>query len=56
MYASVKYDGTNVGRDETGLMYGRNKTITAGTTLYQRTPLKMVEKIDVSAIRAELLS
>ena len=27
IYATVKYDGTNVGRDETGLMYGRNKII-----------------------------
>ena len=43
VYASVKYDGTNIGRDETGLMFGRNKTIKAGTTLYQRAPLKMVE-------------
>jgi hypothetical protein len=34
VYASVKYDGTNVGRDETGLMYGRNKTIKAGTGSY----------------------
>ena len=56
VYASVKYDGTNVGRDENGLMYGRNKTIKVGTGSYQKTPLKMVEKINVVAIRAELVA
>ena len=29
--ASQKYDGTNVGKDETGLMYGRNLTIPSAT-------------------------
>ena len=43
MYATVKYDGTNVGRDETGFMYGRNKTIKAGTKSYQKTPLDKAE-------------
>lgn len=56
IYASVKYDGTNVGRDETGLMYGRNKTIKAGTKSYQKTSLDKVEKINTAAIKAELVA
>jgi len=31
---SQKYDGTNVGRDEDGMMYGRNKLISATTKSY----------------------
>lgn len=34
VFATVKFDGTNVGRDETGLMYGRNKTIKPKTKAY----------------------
>lgn len=56
IYASVKYDGTNVGRDETGLMYGRNKTIKSGTKSYQKTPLDKVEKINTAAIKALLVA
>jgi hypothetical protein len=37
-------------------MYGRNKTIKLGTSSYQKTSLKLVEKIDVQAIRAELVA
>jgi len=31
VFASVKYDGTNVGINTDGVMYGRNKKIAAGT-------------------------
>ena len=31
---SQKYDGTNVGRDEDGMMYGRNKLISESTKSY----------------------
>ena len=55
VYASVKYDGTNIGRDTTGLMYGRNKVIKAGTKSYQKTPLASVEKIDTEKIFNELI-
>ena len=56
VFATIKFDGTNVGRDETGLMYGRNKTIKAGTKAYQKAPLANVEKIDTVAIKKELLA
>jgi len=37
-------------------MYGRNKTIKVGIGSYQKTSLKIVEKINAVAIRAELVA
>lgn len=50
VFASIKYDGTNVGLDTDGVMYGRNKKIAAGTKSYQKAPLVGVGKIDASKV------
>jgi len=52
--ASHKYDGTNVGKDESGLRYGRNQTIPTQTKSYQKTSLEGVEKLDAAAIKADI--
>ncbi len=49
--ASHKYDGTNVGKDETGLLYGRNLTISSKVKSYQKTPLDALNKIDVALVK-----
>lgn len=49
--ASQKYDGTNVGKDEFDVMYGRNQTIAATTASYQKTPLDGVKVLNVKAIK-----
>lgn len=55
-FASEKYDGTNVGIDTNGLMYGRNKTIPAKTKCYQKTDLSCVGEINSQKILTELAS
>jgi hypothetical protein len=52
---SKKYDGTNVGIDCEGEMYGRNMMIQKGADDYQKTSLKHVKTCDVQAIRDKLL-
>ena len=54
--ASHKYDGTNVGKDESGVKYGRNQTIPPGTKSYQKTTLEFVEKLDAAAVKADLIA
>lgn len=46
VFATVKYDGTNVGIDSDGLMYGRRKVIPKTTKAYQKTKLDFVQKIE----------
>lgn len=50
IYASIKYDGTNVGIDTDRVMYGRNKKIAKGTKSYQKSPLTGVHQIDANLI------
>jgi len=52
--ASQKFDGTNVGKDTNGLMYGRNKMIPFNAGSYQKTNIDFVKKMDVNPIRDEL--
>ena len=52
--ASQKFDGTNVGKDTNGLMYGRNKMIPFTAGSYQKTNIDFVKKMDVNPIRDEL--
>ena len=51
VFAAIKYDGTNVGRDEEGKMYGRNLEIHPLADTYQKCKLDNVEKIDTVAIK-----
>lgn len=55
VFASVKYDGTNVAIDTEGLLYGRNKTIPSKTKSYQKTSLDCVRKIDSNLVLNEIL-
>jgi hypothetical protein len=48
---SQKYDGTNVGKDEYGQLYGRNKMILEPITKYQNTNLTCVKEIDVAKLK-----
>ena len=48
---SQKYDGTNVGRDEYGDCYGRNKMIGDKESSYQKTDLKCVRAVDAAKIK-----
>jgi hypothetical protein len=52
--ASQKFDGTNVGKDCEGLMYGRNKMIPFSTGSYQKTNIDFVKKMNVNPVRDEL--
>ena len=49
--ATQKFDGTNVGKDSDGNMYGRNKMIGSQTETYQKMSLHGVKKIDVKPVR-----
>jgi hypothetical protein len=48
---SQKYDGTNVGIDEFGNCYGRNKMIGAKESSYQTADLKCVRAVDAAKIK-----
>lgn len=50
--ATQKYDGTNVGQDEHGVLYGRNHTIPADAQTYQKTPLAPLRKVEAASILA----
>ena len=52
--ASWKYDGTNVGKDPEGNMYGRNYMIAPTANSYQKTDLTFVKKLEVAPIRDEI--
>jgi len=45
-----------VGKDESGVMYGRNLLIPGNVQSYQKTPLTYVKNIDVAAVKADLLN
>lgn len=53
--ASVKFDGTNVGKDEDGTMYGRNKLIADSAKSYQKTTLDGVNAVDSAKIKAKVM-
>lgn len=53
---TLKYDGTNVGKDSTGLAYGRNQTILPSAERYLKTSLKDVRALDVTVLRRAVLS
>lgn len=48
---SVKMDGTNVGMDCYGNLYGRNLMIAPDARVYQATGLEAVRRVDVRAVR-----
>ena len=48
---SQKFDGTNVGIDEFGDCYGRNKMIGAKESSYQKTDMKCVRAVDAAKIK-----
>jgi len=48
---SQKYDGTNVGVDEFGKAYGRNRMIGDKDSHYMKTDLKCVRSIDAAKIK-----
>ena len=52
---SQKYDGTNVGKDENGEMYGRNKMIGPKESSYQKTDLKCVKAIDAAKMKESFI-
>lgn len=52
--ASHKFDGTNVGKDQDGRLYGRNKMVNPNAQSYQKTPLDALKGIDVAAIKKEI--
>ena len=57
MLATEKYDGTNVGKDEHGLLYGRRLMIPSGEgRSYQHTPLTAVNRVDTARMKADLFA
>jgi len=52
---SVKYDGTNLGKDKNGNFYGRRYKLDANIKKYQGVSLVPLYEIDVAAILADLL-
>ena len=53
---TVKVDGTNVGIDATGAVYGRNQMADPSATKYMKTDLTLLKSVDVSAIQGQLES
>ena len=54
--ASVKIDGTNVGKDAEGNMYGRNQMVHPGADTYQKTSLAAVKEVDVATVLEKILA
>jgi len=54
MQATQKYDGTNVGKDENGIMYGRNLLISDSAGNYQKTSLAGVKALNVKTLKTTL--
>ena len=54
--ASVKIDGTNVGKDAEGNIYGRNQMVQPGADTYQKTSLVAAKEVDVATVLAKVLS
>jgi hypothetical protein len=52
--ATQKFDGTNVGKDEHGVMYGGTLQIPESAGNYQKTPLDGVRAIDTAVVKADL--
>lgn len=52
--ASQKFDGTNVGKDTNGLMYGRNKMIPGTTNSYQKTKIDELKAMDINPLVSEI--
>ncbi len=60
VFASLKFDGTNLGKDIDGKLYGRNLMVKEDADTYQDVPVRgekgwKVEHIDVRLLAAELL-
>ena len=53
--ATHKFDGTNVGKDEHGSLYGRNQTILPQAGAYQKTPLTHARAVNAAAIKVAVL-
>lgn len=52
--ASHKFDGTNVGKDQDGKLYGRNKMINPNAKSYQKTSLDALKNIEVAPVKKEI--
>jgi len=52
--ATHKFDGTNVGKDQDGKLYGRNKMVNPNAKSYQKTPLDALKGIDVAVVKKEI--
>ena len=51
MFATEKLDGTNVGKDDAGQIYGRRLLIADDKTDYQQTSLESVRTINISRVK-----
>ena len=54
VFATEKLDGTNVGKDELGQMYGRRCLIGNLSEFYQKTSLKKVKQADIAKLKIYL--
>ena len=52
--ATEKLDGTNVGKDDEGNIYGRRLLIDKGKTSYQRVSLDRVKTADICKVKMEI--
>jgi hypothetical protein len=48
---TYKYDGTNLGKDQDGQLYGRNKMVDPDAKFYQKTSTDALKNIDVLLIK-----
>ena len=53
---SLKIDGTNVGKDAEGNIYGRNQMVQPGAATYQKTSLDAVKDVDVAMVSEKILA
>ena len=49
-----KFDGTNLGKDQDGQLYGRNKMVDPKAKSYQKTSTDALKNIDVAIIKKEI--
>ena len=52
---SVKFDGTNIAKDEDGILYSRRFVIEAEAEKFQQVSLQEVKKADIKLVRRLIL-
>ena len=55
IFATVKFDGSNIGKDEAEVIYSRRLILPAGEKQFLKTDLKMVKEANVERFKNLIL-